>query len=608
MFRMVLGCLLVMMIVSASFAEPPEYYSPGSLALGKDGRCLYVAETTAHAIGVLDTASQKIKRTFSLSGDPTGVMLTPDGKTLCVTVGGADGEVVLVHPESGKVLGRIPVGHTPMSPVISSDGRFLYVCNRFNSTVSMVELATQQVTGTFSVLREAVASALSPDNAKLFVANLLPLGYSNGDSIAAAISVLDIASKQKTDISLSNGASGVRGIAVSPDGKYVYAAHILARYTLPTTQLERGWMNTNALSVIEVSSNKLMATVLLDEVELGATNPWAVLCSDDGKYLCVSHAGSHEISVIDRAALHTKLDAVAAGGKVSEVSSGLADVANDLSFLAGIRKRIKLTGKGPRALALAGTQLYVADYFSDTLEMVDINPASKTTICKIALGKEIPLTPERRGEMLFNDASLCFQQWQSCASCHPDARVDGLNWDLINDGIGNPKNTRSMLFSHMTPPVMTFGVRDKAETAVRSGIKYIQFAIRPEEEAAAIDAYLKNMKPVPSPFLEKGKLSAAAERGKVIFDKAGCMQCHVGPYYTDMKQYDLGTTSGQDKGKPVDTPVLKEVWRTGPFFHDGRAMTLFDLFKKCNPEDRHGLTSGLTEDQLRDLEVFVLSL
>ena len=56
------------------------------------------------------------------------------------------------------------------------------------------------------------------------------------------------------------------------------------------------------------------------------------------------------------------------------------------------------------------------------------------------LGDDPEMTEERRGEMLFNDATLCFQRWQSCSSCHPDARADGLNWDLINDGIGNPKN------------------------------------------------------------------------------------------------------------------------------------------------------------------------
>ena len=64
------------------------------------------------------------------------------------------------------------------------------------------------------------------------------------------------------------------------------------------------------------------------------------------------------------------------------------------------------------------------------------------------------MTEARRGEMLFHDATLCFQQWQSCATCHPDARVDALNWDLLNDGLGNPKNTRSLVKAHAGGPAM----------------------------------------------------------------------------------------------------------------------------------------------------------
>ena len=58
------------------------------------------------------------------------------------------------------------------------------------------------------------------------------------------------------------------------------------------------------------------------------------------------------------------------------------------------------------------------------------------------------------GERLFNDTTLCHQRWQSCASCHPDGRTDGLNWDLLNDGIGNPKNTKSLLLASEKPPEM----------------------------------------------------------------------------------------------------------------------------------------------------------
>jgi hypothetical protein len=37
---------------------------------------------------------------------------------------------------------------------------------------------------------------------------------------------------------------------------------------MPTTQLERGWMNTNALTILDLAGKKLLNTVLLDDVDL----------------------------------------------------------------------------------------------------------------------------------------------------------------------------------------------------------------------------------------------------------------------------------------------------------------------------------------------------
>ncbi|HAO78796.1 MAG TPA: cell surface protein, partial [Verrucomicrobia subdivision 3 bacterium] len=148
--------------------------------------------------------------------------------------------------------------------------------------------------------------------------------------------------------------------------------------------------------------------------------------------------------------------------------------------------------------------------------------------------------------------------------------MDGMNWDLLNDGIGNPKNTKNMLFVHKMPPVMNLGVRTNAETAVRAGIKFILFTNQPEAVAVSIDEYLKSLKPVPSPYLVHGKLSAAAERGKKIFSQAGCMDCHVPGLYTDLHPHDVGTRAAHDR--PADTfytPTLIEVWRTAPYLHKG---------------------------------------
>jgi mono/diheme cytochrome c family protein len=389
----------------------------------------------------------------------------------------------------------------------------------------------------------------------------------------------------------------LRSIRISSDGKLAAVTHILARYYLPTTQLDRGWMATNAVSLIDVPSRTLAATFLLDNIGRGAANPWAVGWTADGKRLLVTHAGTHELSVIDVPALLEKL---------AQKSSSI-DPADDLSFLTGLRRRVALSGNGPRAMAVAGSRVYVAGYFSDTLETLNLDTPElpPQVIVRFSAGKA---SLRRRGEMLFNDGSICFQGWQSCATCHSfDARVDGLNWDLINDGIGNPKNGKSLVLSHRTPPVMSQGVREKAEDAVRSGIRFILFAQRPESEAAAIDDYLKSLTPVAGPALVKGKLPEAAERGRKLFfsQKTGCATCHPAGLFTDLRSYDVGTRSQTDRVSEFDTPTLVELWRTAPYLHDGSATTLRELLTNFNREDRHGKTSHLTASEIGDLAEFL---
>jgi len=306
--------------------------------------------------------------------------------------------------------------------------------------------------------------------------------------------------------------------------------------------------------------------------------------------------------------LRVKLDKAAKGEKVSDASSSAADVPNDLSFLVGIRNRVKLTGNGPRGVTVSGSMVYAAMYFSDTVDCVGAGLGMRAEAKSIALGPQQEMSVVRKGEMFFNDAALCFQEWQSCATCHPDVRADALNWDLLNDGIGNPKQTKSMLLSHVTPPAMISGIRESAELGVRKGIQFIQFAVRPEEDAIAIDEFLKTLKPVPSPYLVKGRLSSAAKRGKKVFEQAQCAACHTTPHFTNLKAYDVGLGLESERAKEFDTPTLIEVWRTAPYLYDGRAATIEDVLVKDNMADKHGRTSNLTPEQKRDLVEYVLSL
>ncbi|MFA5190999.1 MAG: c-type cytochrome [Verrucomicrobiia bacterium] len=594
------------------------WLSPTALVATADGKTMFIAYATANQVAVFDVASAKVSKTVEMPASPLGLALSADGKQLFVTCAAPSSSVCIVDTGSNKIVTTIPTGHTTMGPALSPDGKTLYVCNRFNNCVAAIDLAQRKEVKRVAVPREPVAVAVTPDGKQLLVANHLHTGRADADVVAAVVTIIDTASGRAIkDIALPNGSGLLRDVRVSPDGKYACVTHVLARFHLPTTQLERGWMNTNAMSIIDLTKCALFNTVLLDNVDSGAANPWAAAWSADGKQICVTHAGTHEVSVIDAPALLEKLAkmpaAIDPNAKIdyNAASRVAADVPNDLSFLVGVRNRIKLPDNGPRAIALIGKKIYTANYFSDSLSVID-QAAPNVTASSIPLGSKRTMTAVRKGELLWNDATMCFQGWQSCASCHSsDARVDGLNWDLLNDGIGNPKNSKTMLLSHKTPPAMSMGVRDTAETAVRSGIKNILFAVRPEEDAVAIDQYLKSLQPIPSPYLEKGKLSAAAQRGKKIFsDKAvGCAVCHSSSVYTNLKSSDVGTRGQFDKPDEIfDTPSLIEEWRTGPYLHDGSAVTMRDVLTTRNPNDKHGKTKHLSPQQIDDLAAYLLSL
>ncbi len=586
------------------------YRSPTLVLPSGEKNAVFVTEFTANRIVETDIVTGKELRSFKTALPPTGLARDTQHQRLFVTTDGPDGQIIAFDLASGRQSFTLAAtGHSPMAPVLTADGKTLFVCYRFNNAVAVFDVELKKETARIAVPREPVDAALTPDGRLLAVANHLPAAPASGDYVSAQVSLIDTATKAVVaNVALPNGSTSLRGLCLSPDGRFAYVTHTLGRYQLPTTQLERGWMNTSGLSIVDLTARKLLTTVLLDDVDLGAANPWGLAVTADGRWLAVAHAGTHEVSVIDRAGMHAKIEAIAAGKKVSNVSNTLEDVPNDLSFLVDLRRRIKLEGNGPRGLTILGNEAVTAQYFTDDLAVVALDPAVPHPARTVALGPRAPLTKVRKGEIFFADAKLCFQQWQSCTSCHPDSRADGLNWDLLNDGIGNPKNTKNMLLAHRTPPSMSLGVREGAEAGVRAGLKFIQFAVRPEEDAQAIDEYLKSLTPVPSPFLVNGKLSPAAKRGEQVFKTAGCAKCHPAPLFTDLQEYDLGLAKGMDAGKPFDTPTLIECWRTAPYLFDGRAYTLKDVLTTCNPQDKHGVTSKLTPTELDELIAYILSL
>ncbi len=604
-------------------APKSDYVSPEFVAVSKRDSSVFVSGATSQCIINVspDGAAMRMWRVESafaenLPLNPTGIAAANDGGVY-VTCGVQCGELQK-YSYTGERKGAVKVGHSPVSPVITANGKMAYVLNRFANKVSVVDLDSMRITGTIPVLREPFAAALGVNEKYLFVANMLPYCAATNNIVAAAVSVIDVKTHKTKHILLANGSTGVRGLCASPDGKSIYVTHTMGRFQLPTTQLERGWMNTAALSVFDGETGEYINTVLLDDSNRGAANPWGVAVTADGKQLIVAHAGTGEISVIDRTKLHERL-AKAKKGKsdTGGIIKSAEDVSYDLSFLVSIRTRHLIGGNGPRGIALVGNNVVTAIYFEDAVSFFDLeNPSVPARVVRVGSEKDLSKDRVRRGEMLYNDGSMCFQQWQSCASCHPDGRVDALNWDLLNDGVGNPKQTKTQLYCGFTPPTMISGIRKDMHECNMAGLIHIQFVTRPEEDVYCFDAYCDSMKPVPSPYLVNGKLSQSAKRGKKLFDKAKCNTCHTPdkktptgePLWTDLLKYDVGVGKDTEKGKMFDTPTLAECWRTAPYLYDGRALTMEEVLTTCNKDDLHGETSKMTAEEIKDLAEYVLSL
>ena len=185
-----------------------------------------------------------------------------------------------------------------------------------------------------------------------------------------------------------------------------------------------------------------------------------------------------------------------------------------------------------------------------------------------------------------------------------------MNWDLLNDGIGTPKNTQSLFLADKTPPSMSTGVRSSYEVAAAAGFRHILFRVVEPGIVEDTKAYIRSMPAVQSPYLVGGKLSPPAAKGKAVFERGdtGCAACHPPPLYTDLKIYDVGTRGELDRRSAFDTPTLIEIWRTGPYLHDGSAATLKDLLTDRNQGDRHGKTSHLKKEEIAALIAYLQSL
>jgi YVTN family beta-propeller protein len=271
----------------------PVSYAPVGLALSSDGSTLFVSCNSGKQISVIDTASSRVTVVLPLNAAPGACALTPDGKLLYVVYPTLN-QVAVIDSGSTAIfsalmrsrqadtrsrrpedIGRsqwiavsqlIAVGSRPSNLVVSPDGKHVYVCNLYGSSISVIDVASQTVSLTFATGNGPRAVAVSPDG-RILVAN------QNGNTVTIH--------DPSTGATLHVIAGFVYpdSVAVLPDGSRAYVVN----------------GNSSSVSVMDLKTYAVMAIVPTGSSVL----PVAIALSADGSRAYVTNQQGCSLTVID---------------------------------------------------------------------------------------------------------------------------------------------------------------------------------------------------------------------------------------------------------------------------------------------------------------------
>ena len=133
----------------------PVRISPTGFALDDEAGKLFIATKEDSALYIADIFSKQSIR-IPLGHEAYACLLSPDRKTLYVSLWGGE-KVAVLDAEKGALLATIPVGSHPNEMTLTRDGKYLFVANSNENSVSVINTASQKVI-------EVISSALYPDS------------------------------------------------------------------------------------------------------------------------------------------------------------------------------------------------------------------------------------------------------------------------------------------------------------------------------------------------------------------------------------------------------------------------------------------------------------
>lgn len=537
--------------------------SPNQLLLTKQGRLFATLRDENILVAIEGTGTRgdplHVVRYAPTASEPIGLAETPDESWVLVTSGW--GHTLASYATDTLARGFTKdLGREPRGVIVSDDGKRAFVSHAVGGDVDLIDLANM-------------------DGGKR-------VSMTSGGSLAGASGRSGATSGE---VSMNAGQGFALARAVSPAGR-VFVPHARIRTARVDDTGMQGYGSPEAgpteqfdVAVLDEDTGAALPGSLDTDGGLACVLPRAATVTETGELL-VACLGTGEIVGMDAAAANPH-QAVTQRWHVPAGPMGIA-----------------VDDARPRAL--------VWSQFDHALTWILLQGRDAFVLNWSKLPRRSPLPAlVDRGRVLFHlsDARISLDG-RACASCHPDGRDDGLVWSTP-DGPRNPPMLAGRLDS--TEPYGWLGSsRDVSShlklTFARLGATGGKRGLTAEDKKALV-AYVMSMEP-PAVVRDQA-LDLRVGEGKRIFDshEAGCADCHGRSGGSpDGQTHNVRSWATGDRIGIFDTPSLRFVGGTAPYFHDGRYASLRSLL--THTRGAMGQDKKLSSSELDALEAYVRTL
>lgn len=603
MRREFLALCVALSLASTAGAQTPR--APVALRLEERGTLLVLCEKSGTILRV-DPRSGDVQAEVAVGEYPYDAVFHPDGERLFVTCRRSQ-EMITLDAATLEIRERLSLVGEPAGIEVSADGRRLFISLHSLDQVAVLDLETGEQKRLMAG-NGPLAVERRPSHGGIYVANLLSNPVRPGEPCRNEITVVDETTAAIRERIILHNANIGRHIDFTPDGTRGVLALSRPKNLVPGVQVARGWIVTNGFALLR-ESGQPPRQLLIDLPNRAFADVYGAAWLPDGSKFYLTASGVDRVIAVDVTA-------------VEEVERRIEREAilrpeDHLGLSRDYVVARPRVGAHPVDIEVSrdGRHAYVANRLSDSISVIDTT--TDEVVRTIRLGTAVASDPVREGERIFHAAEKVFQNQFACASCHPEGGVDGLQYDLEPDGIGqNILDNRDLRAVDGTAPFKWVG--SNPDIATQCGTRTAKWIVRTgwlsSAEVVSLATYIHSIPAMPNAYRsETGRLTRAQRRGKRFFERTHtnggelipeenrCTFCHPAPKFTNQETFDVGTASVTDTKTEFDSAHLVNIYDSPPYLHDGRAATLEEIWTVHNPEDKHGFSSDWTKQQLNDL-------